>query len=254
MKLTIDTDERTLKLDEAGQQRELPLYSCEAFEAISRHWVRTGWALDYFHTFTWLGRPILQLPEDLVRFQEVFYRLQPDVIVETGVFNGGSQLFHASLCEAVGNGRVIGIDISIDEGTRWSLETHRLKDRIRLFEGDSAAPEIVAQVRALIEPGETVMVVLDSDHTKAHVARELEAYANLVTPGSYMIATDGIMRDLSDVPHGELHWTHDNPAAAATEFLTRHPEFEREQPAWPHNRSTLATNITYWPDGWLRRK
>ena len=254
MKLTIDTDARTVELEEAGARHTLPLFSREAFEAISRQWVRTGWALDYFHTFTWLGRPILQLPEDLVRFQEVFYRLRPDVIVETGVFNGGSQLFHASLAETVGKGRVIGIDIEIDEGTRWSLETHLLKDRIRLIEGDSAAPEIVAQVRALIQPGESVMVVLDSDHSRAHVARELEAYAPLVTPGSYIIATDGIMRDLSDVPHGQPHWTHDNPAAAATDFLAHHPEFEREQPAWPHNRSTLATNITYWPDGWLRRK
>jgi cephalosporin hydroxylase len=106
----------------------------------------------------------------------------------------------------------------------------------------------------MIRPEDTVLVILDSDHSKAHVTRELEAYAPFVTAGSYLIATDGIMRDLSDVPHGEPHWIHDNPAAAATEFLARHPEFEREQPAWPHNRSTLTADITYWPDGWLRRK
>ena len=257
-KLVIDRDNQTVEIWEQGMFREVPLYSREGFEAISREWVRTGWAVDYFHTFTWLGRPILQLPEDLVRFQEVFYRLRPDVIVETGVFNGGSQVFHASLCQAVGNGRVIGIDVEIDEGTRWSLDTHLLKDRIQLIQGDSAGADVVDQVRAMIRPGESVMVVLDSDHSRAHVARELEAYAPLVTQGSYIIAADGIMRDLSDVPHGQPHWTHDNPAAAATDFLASHPEFEREQPAGPHNRSSHLSspgaNLTYWPDGWLRRK
>jgi cephalosporin hydroxylase len=257
VKLTIDTDARTLDIFEGGQARQLPLYSPGAFAALSREWVRTGWALNYFHTFTWLGRPVLQLPDDLVRFQEVYYRLRPDVIVETGVFNGGSQLFHASLAECVGKGRVIGIDIDIDEGTRWSLETHRLKDRIRLIQGDSAAPEIVAQVKAMIQPGESVMVILDSDHSKAHVARELEAYAPLVTPGQFLIATDGIMRDLGSVPHGAAHWVHDNPAAAASEFLARHPEFRLAPPEWPHNRSELGTEtaaaLTYWPEGWLLR-
>jgi cephalosporin hydroxylase len=86
------------------------------------------------------------------------------------------------------------------------------------------------------------------------VARELEAYAPLVTPGQYLIATDGIMRDLHDVPHGAAHWTGDNPAEAAREFALRHPEFELARPAWPHNRSELSADITYWPDGWLRRK
>jgi cephalosporin hydroxylase len=261
VKLTIDTTARTLSLideEDSGAARTLPLYSPEAFTALSREWVRTGWALNYFHTFTWMGRPILQLPDDLIRFQEVFHALRPDVIIETGIFNGGSQLFHASLAETLGHGRVIGIDIEIDQGTRWSLETHHLKNRIALIQGDSAAPEIVAQVRALLQPGETVMVVLDSDHSKAHVARELEAYAPLVTPGMYLIATDGIMRDLTDVPHGAPHWTHDNPAAAAAEFLAHHPEFELAPPQWPHNRSeltpALSNTLTYWPDGWLKRK
>jgi len=113
MNLTINNDDRLLTIEQAGLRRDVPLYSREAFELISREWVRVGWSLRYYHTFTWFGRPILQLPEDLVRLQEVVYELKPDVIVETGVFDGGSLLFHASLCEAMGKGRVIGIDVEI---------------------------------------------------------------------------------------------------------------------------------------------
>jgi cephalosporin hydroxylase len=176
------------------------------------------------------------------------------VIVETGVFDGGSLLFHASLCEAMGKGRVIGIDVEIRAGLREALGAHSLAPRIALIEGDSVAPNIVAQVRKLVKPGETAMVILDSNHTRAHVAAELEAYAPLVSEGSCIVAADGIMRDLSDVPSGEPHWTHDHPAAAALDFLARHPEFEMRQPEWKVNTSTLARNVTYWPDGWLWRK
>lgn len=232
----------------------MPLYSREAFELISREWVRVGWALRYYHTFTWFGRPLLQLPEDLVRLQEVVYEVRPDVIVETGVFDGGSLLFHASLCEAVGKGRVVGIDIEIRAGVREALRDHPLARRIELIEGDSAAAATVAKVRSGIRDGESAMVILDSSHTKAHVAAELEAYAPLVSPGSCIIAADGIMKDLWDVPGGETDWTHDHPAAAAREFLAHHAEFEMRQPAWNVNTSPLTQNVTYWPDGWLWRK
>lgn len=137
--------------------------------------MRTGWALGYYFTFTWLGRPILQLPEDLVRLQEVVFALSPDVILETGVYSGGSMLFHASLCEAIGKGRVIGIDKFIGTETRMSLASHRLAGRIQLVEANSIAHETVASVKAMVKPGEKVLVILDSNHTKEHVAGELEA-------------------------------------------------------------------------------
>src|SRR5271156_1610729 len=115
MNLTLNNDNRVPTIGQAGGHRDVPLYSREAFELISREWVRVGWSLRYYHTFTWFGRPVLQLPEDLVRLQEVVYRVRPNVIVETGVFDGGSLLFHASLLEAMNfeamnQGRVIGID------------------------------------------------------------------------------------------------------------------------------------------------
>lgn len=252
--LTIDTANRMLKISGEGPERSLPLYSPEAFEAVSREWVRIGWSLRYYHTFSWFGLPILQLPEDLVRTQEVIVALKPDLIIETGIFDGGSMLFYASLCETLGKGRVLGIDIKVREGTRTALAAHALAGRIELHEGDSVAPETLAMVRSRVLPGEKVMVLLDSHHSYAHVAAELEAYAPFVTPGSCIVATDGIMRDLADVPGGEPEWTSDNPAAAALEFASRHPEFELRQPPWLPNVSLLQKNITYWPDAWLWRR
>lgn len=253
MKLTIDTDTQTLTLCERGETSVYSLYSDRAFELLSAEWLKVGWNQKYTYTFAWMGRPIIQLPDDLVRIQEVIYRIRPDVIIETGIAHGGSLIFYASLFKAMGTGRVVGVDIEIRPHNRRAIETHELFPLLTLIEGDSTAPEIVAQVREQIRPGETVMVVLDSCHTKAHVAKELEHYHPLVTPGSYLVATDGVMRDVADAPRAKPGWKTDNPCEAVREFLERHPEFVLEQPPWPFNESTLRYNITHWPSAWLRR-
>jgi cephalosporin hydroxylase len=129
MKLTIDTDSGVLTTENSGICRDLPLYSREAFELISREWVRTGWAANYYFTLSWFGRPILQLPEDLIRLQEVVNTLQPDVIVESGIHSGGSLLFHATLCEALGKGRVIGIDKHIISPPTPARPSHTIGSR-----------------------------------------------------------------------------------------------------------------------------
>src|SRR3990167_2806853 len=247
MKLTLDTEANTLTLENAGQVKAMNLYSREAFEAISRQWVRVGWNQKYQYTFSWMGRPVIQLPEDMIRMQEAIFQVKPDVIIETGVAHGGSLIFYSSLCKAMDKGRVIGIDIEIRPHNRAAIEAHPLHDRITLIEGSSTAPNIVAQVQALVKPGETVLVILDSNHTYAHVRDELVAYAGLVTPGSYIVATDGIMFDLADVPRGTPGWTTDNPTFAARDFAAQHPEFTIEQPVWPFNESALDQNITHWP-------
>jgi cephalosporin hydroxylase len=255
LRITIDTDARRLAIDEgSGNVRTLDLYGRDAFEMISSLWLKTGWNQKYSYTFTWLGRPIIQHPEDLVRLQEVIYHVAPDVIVETGVAHGGSLVFHASLLKAIGRGgRVIGIDVEIRPHNRHALEAHVLAPMITLIEGDSVAVETVAAVRGLIGPSNTVLVVLDSNHTKGHVLAELERYHPLVTPDSYIVATDGIMRDLYDVPRGRLEWREDNPAAAAETFAANHPEFVLESPAWHFNESDLQRPVTCWPSAWLRR-
>lgn len=253
MLLTIDTDTRTLSLVDGDRRQELPLYSREAFEALSRQWVRVGWSQKYQYTFSWMGRPVIQLPEDMLRMQEVIFRLQPDVIIETGVAHGGSLVFYASLCKAMDKGRIVGVDIEIRPHNRQAIEEHPLAGLITLIEGSSTDPEIVAQVRALLRPGETTLVILDSNHSHAHVLSELQAYGDMVTPGSYIVATDGIMQDLADVPRGQADWSHDNPTRAAYAFAQADPRFVIEQPEWPFNESELRANITHWPGAWLRR-
>ena len=254
MKLIIDTDKKVLICEHAGQSRTIDLYSKEAFELISHHWLKVGWDQKYPYTFTWLGRPIIQLPEDIIRVQEVIYRVKPDVIIETGIAHGGSLIYYASLCKIMGKGRVIGIDIEVRSHNRKAIESHELSSYITLIEGNSINEKIVAQVKSLVKTGEKVFVILDSNHTKQHVLNELEAYHDLVTPGSYIVATDGIMRELHDVPSGNSGWIYDNPSTAALEFAQKHPEFIIEQPPWPFNESELTENVTHWPQAWLKRK
>lgn len=254
MKLIIDTDKRTLTCRTEDAEKIVDLYGKEAFELISREWLRVGWECRYSYSFAWLGRPIIQLPEDLVRVQEAIYQIRPDVIVETGVAHGGSLIYYASLCKAMGKGRVVGVDIEIRSANRQAIEGHELAGFITLIEGDSVAPEIVGQVKDLIRPGETCLLILDSCHTRQHVLNELEAYHDIVTPGSYAVVTDGIMKDLHDVPNGQAEWVHDNPTDAAAEFLESHPEFELRQPPRTFNESPLTEDITHYPGGWLLRK
>jgi cephalosporin hydroxylase len=253
MKLTIDTDAQTVRVEGPQGPEEIPLYSDRAFNLIADQWLKVGWNQRYSYTFSWLGRPIIQLPEDMVRTQEVIHRVKPDVIIETGVAHGGSLVYYASLCKILGRGRVVGIDIEIRPHNRGAIEGHELASYITLIEGSSTSPETVARAKSLVNPGETVLVLLDSNHTKGHVLAELEAYFGMVTTGSYIVATDGIMKDLPDVPRGNRDWTWDNPTDAAIEFAAKHPEFVIEQPTWPFNESGLKRNLTHWPGAWLRR-
>lgn len=251
--LTIDFDASTVRVREQGSEREFPMASPEAFAAVSRAWLRCGWDTKYVYSFTWLGRPIIQLPEDVLRIQEVIYAIQPDVIIETGVAHGGSLVFYASLCKALDRGRVIGIDVEIRKPNRAAIEAHRLFDRIELIEGSSIDPAVVERVRGMVRGGEKVLVLLDSCHTKAHVLAELEAYAPLVTRDSYIVATDGIMQDLAGAPRSQADWSWNNPRQAAREFVERHADFKIEEPAFAFNEGLVTSRVTYWPSAYLKR-
>jgi cephalosporin hydroxylase len=249
MKLTID---RGAGILHAGDET-IPLYSRRAFEIVSREWLRLCWNAKYTYTFSWMGRPMIQLPEDMLHLQEVIWQVEPDVIVETGVAHGGSLVYHATLCHARGKGRVIGVDLEIRPHNRKAIEDHVLSRYITLVEGDSVSDETVERVRAAIGQNERVLVILDSNHTKSHVRRELDAYHRMVTTGSYIVATDGIMEDVFDAPRGQPGWRTDNPAAAAREFAAEHSEFRLEDPTWPFNESDLERPVTHWPAAYLRR-
>lgn len=251
--ITFDEAEATVTVRDDDGERRHAMDTPEAFAALSRAWLRCGWDTKYVYGFSWLGRPIIQLPEDMIRIQEVIYSLQPDVVIETGVAHGGSLIFYASLFKAMGRGRVIGVDIEIRKHNREAMETHELFDYLTLVEGSSTAPEIVERVTTEIAPGETVLVILDSNHSREHVLDELEAYAPLVTNGSYIVACDGIMAQVQGAPRTEPDWVWNNPEEAAREFVSRHPEFVIEEPAFPFNEGRIDQRVTYWPSAYLKK-
>ena len=234
--------------------RDISLSDPEAFELISQAWLRSGWDAKYVYGFSWLGRPVIQLPEDMLRIQEVIYDIQPDVIVETGVAHGGSLIFYASLCTAIGKGRVIGVDIEIRPHNRLAIEEHRLSSMITLVEGSSIDKNIVNSVKSQIGTSETVLVLLDSNHLKDHVLSELQAYSSLVSSGSYIVACDGIMQQVAGAPRTSEDWSWNNPISAVNEFLTLNSDFEVVEPSRPFNEGNVAERVTYWPKAFLRRK
>jgi len=255
MKLTIDTSTNQLMITENGVERAVPVYSTEGFEIISDLWVKVGWNQKYSYTFSWMGRPVIQLPEDMIRLQEVLWTVQPDVLIETGVAHGGSLIYYASLFQAMNKGRVVGIDIEIRPHNRTAIEAHPMAHRIALIEGSSTADHVVAEARSHIKPGETTLIILDSNHTYQHVLDELNAYAGMVTVGSYIVATDGLMGEVYDVPRGAPGWITDNPTKAAQDFVAANPNFvvELPAPAWPFNESELKRTPTHWPGAWVKR-
>jgi cephalosporin hydroxylase len=253
MKITFDTDNQTIFDEESGET--LPLYSSEGFKTTSKIWLKVGWNEKYVYTFSWMGRPIIQLPEDMIRLQELIFQKRPDVIIETGIAHGGSLIYSASLMKIMGiNGRVIGVDIEIRPHNRQEIEKHFLFPYITLIEGNSASENVVKSIKSQIKNEDTVLIILDSNHSREHVLAELEAYCSLVTPGSYIIATDGIMQDVYDVPRGMAEWKLDNPITAVRDFLSNHQEFILEPPQGIFNESALDPNInTHWRNAWLKR-
>ena len=251
--LVIDLEKDTVTIVENGERVTHSVGSAEAFAAISNIWLRSGWDTKYVYSFTWLGRPIIQLPEDMFRLQEVICRIKPDVIIETGVAHGGSLVFYASLCKATDSGRVIGIDIEIRPHNRKAIEEHELYEYITLIEGNSIDEQVLAEVKSLLEPAESVFVVLDSNHTKQHVLGELWAYSEFVSVDSYIVACDGIMETLVGAPRSSDDWSWNNPKAAAEEFAGNNDNYVLEEPEFSFNEGSVTKRVTYLPSAFLRR-
>lgn len=225
-----------------------------AFRAISQAMLRTGWDNKYVYSFSWLGRPIIQLPDDMIRIQELIYHVKPDVIIETGIAHGGSLVFYASILNAIGKGRVIGIDIEIRPHNRKAIEEHALYDSITMFEGSSTSKDVVKQVADSLEKNETALVFLDSNHSKQHVLDELELYSTLIPIGSYIVAMDGIMQDMVGAPRSSSNWHWNNPTEAAKEFVASNDNFIIEEPQIPFNEGNITTrDLTYWPHAYVKR-
>ncbi len=252
--ITIDDKKGIVTLSDESGDRQLPMDSPEAFKAVSDAWLRVGWDSKYVYSFTWMGRPIIQLPEDMIRLAEVIYTLKPDLIIETGIAHGGSLIYYASLFQAMGKGRVVGVDIEIRPHNRTAIESHELYDYITMIEGSSIAPETISQVKEQIrESDQTVLVILDSNHLKDHVSAELAAYSSFVTPNSYIIACDGIMGQIPGAPRTEDSWSWNNPTQAAAEFVEEQSQFILEEPKWAFNEGSVTERVTYWPGAFVKR-
>ncbi len=235
-----------IKVQMPEGEREFDIYTPEGFRVMANLWTRSNWQNKLSYEVTWLGIPIIQLPEDILMVQELIWKNRPDVIVESGVAHGGALILYASLLELLGRGRVIGVDIEIRKYNRLAIESHPASKRITLIEGSSTDPAILDAVKSRIRPGERVMVMLDSNHTHDHVRAELELYAPLVGPGSYIVVFDGVMTLVADAPNSKPGWDKDNPLTAVTEFLQAHSDFESD-PSYER----LA--VSYCPGGFLRR-
>lgn len=254
--MNIDRKKHLIVLDDG---REVSLYSPEGFRIISDLWLKVGWDQKHLYSFTWMGRPIIQIPDDMVRLQEVIYQIKPDVVIETGIAHGGGLIFYASLLKAMGKGKVVGVDIEIRPHNRKAIEEHELYPLITMIEGSSIEPSVVAHVKEFIPAGATTLIILDSDHTHDHVLAELRAYAPMVSIGSYIISTDGSMEMLRDSPRARKQykkvddWGWDNPKKAALDFVAENKDFRIEEPPFPFNEGAIDFRVTHWPSAYVKR-
>lgn len=233
--------------------------------ALSRIWLREITRHKYAYNFTWMGRPLIQFPQDMSAMQELVWEVRPDLIIETGIAHGGSLIMNASLlalldyADAAAQGgtidpsrpkrRVLGVDIDIRQHNRQAIEAHPMAPSITMVQGSSIDPATVAHVREIASRYSRVLVCLDSNHTHDHVLAELNAYAPLVTPGSYCVVFDTLIEDMPEEFFGSSSWGHgDNPKTAAREFLASNPDFEVDEDM------EAKLLITVAPGGYLRRR
>ena len=218
----------------------------------------------YSYNFAWLGRPIIQYPQDMVAMQELIWKTKPDLIIETGIAHGGSLIMNASLlalldyCDAQASGqlidpakprrKVLGLDIDIRVHNREAIEAHPLANRIDMIEGSSVSPEIISQVHEYAKGFRRIFVSLDSNHTYDHVLAELKAYAPLTSKDSYCVVFDTIIEDMPADMFPDRPWgPGNNPKIALREYLTTHPEFEVDK------QIDNKLLISVAPEGYLKR-
>jgi cephalosporin hydroxylase len=197
----------------------------------SRQWIIDTAAYKYSYNFTWLGRPIIQFPQDIVALQEVIWRVRPDLIVETGIARGGSLIFHASMLELLGgDGRVVGVETDLRDHNRAAIATHPMFRRISIIEGSSLAESTAREVFRLADGRKQVLLVLDSNHTHEHVLAELRLYSPLVRKGSYVIVFDTIIEDMPRGYFSDRPWdVGNNPRTAVQEFLRTNDRFALDE-------------------------
>ena len=235
-----------IQIIQAGKNKEIDIYNREGLNALTQLWIKAATHHRLMYEPTWLGIPIIQLPEDIIMMQELIWKLKPDVIVETGIAHGGSAVFYASILELLGKGKVVAIDIDIRKYNEIAIKSHFLSHRIKLIQGSSIDAVVITEVRSHIKPADKVLVTLDSNHSKDHVSKELELYSEIVTPGSYLVAMDGAQAWVSDIPNGKSEWKEDNPLVAIENFITKDKRYVIDD-------HYTRLKVTASPKGFLRR-
>jgi len=234
------------------QEREaaiLALASDDTLHSASLDWMLKADANKYSYNFTWMGRPIIRYPNDIVVFQEVVWRSKPDLIIETGIAHGGSLILSASLLELLGgNGRVVGIDVDIRSHNRKAIEQHPMAHRITMIEGSSTSLNVIEQLREIVKSHSRVMVVLDSLHTHDHVLAELRLYSRFVTEGCYLVLPDTFIEYFPPGYFANRPWdVGNNPMTALRQFLKEEPNFTIDE------LTSSKALISEAPDGYLIR-
>jgi cephalosporin hydroxylase len=220
----------------------------EKVQKLSCEWICESAKYKYSYNFSWMGRPIIQYPQDMIAMQEILWEVKPDLIIETGIAHGGSLIFSASMLELIGgDGQVLGIDIDIREHNRMEIEKHPMFKRITMIEGSSVDEAVAAQVFDFAKGKEKILVCLDSMHTHEHVLKELELYSPLVTKGGYLIVFDTVIEDMPDDSFPDRPWGKgNNPKTAVWEFLKKNDRFVIDK----NIGNKLLISVA--PDGYLR--
>ena len=222
---------RSEEFDKRNKEFIRKMGSSRSLHEVSREWFIACSNYEYSYHFTWLGRPIIQFPQDILAMQEIIWSVKPDLIIETGIARGGSLIFYASLLELIGEGgEVLGIDIDIREENRREIERHPLFKRIRMIQGSSVDPAVVDEVSSHAKGREKILVALDSNHTHDHVLSEMKAYSPLVTKDSYLVVFDTIIELMPEDFSSNRPWGKgNNPATAVREFLSANDRFVADQ-------------------------
>lgn len=240
----------SIQAQEFAAQNELDIQAQgenEALQTLATDFYNEAAKHKYSYHFSWMGRPIIQLPQDMVAMQEIIWQLKPDLIIECGIAHGGSIIYYASILELLGHGEVLGIDLDIRAHNREAIESHPMAKRISMIEGSSIDPSIAAQVHALAQ-GKKVIVVLDSNHTHEHVLEELRLYAPLVAVGSYCVVMDTIVEHMPADAFPDRPWgPGDNPKTAVWSWLKETTDFQIDQ------RLNNKLLLSVAPDGYLLR-
>jgi cephalosporin hydroxylase len=237
-----------IRMFESEREQRMDSYASDRrWRDLSNQWMQHAFEQKYVYNFSWMGRPVIQMPGDLIALQELIWQVRPQLIIETGIAHGGSLIFHASMLELLGEGEVLGIDIDIRPHNLAAIEGHPMAKRIRMLQGSSTDPAVIAEAVVSAKDKRT-LVVLDSNHTHEHVLAELMAYAPLVSVGSYCVVFDTVVEDLRPDTFPDRPWSPgDSPKTAVAAFLRDDDRFQIDRAIADKIQISAA------PDGYLRR-